>query len=985
MRNLNLDKKELTFADKLLVQKTIEGITDDKYADFNEALIARMEYELNIIINMGFSNYFLIVQDFLSIGRKIGHMPKERLDYLKTHYMEMGIKEMVDYIDADQSMPGLTIGPGRGSAAGSLVAYLLGITSIDPIKNGLLFERFLNPERVSMPDIDSDLSKSDFDYGVRDIVIEYVSKKYQHDGICGITTPSTLAARAAIKAIARIYGSKKIKKMSEVKKLSQAEEDQIKSEYLKLGDLINTVVPKEPNTTFFGKISDKSDATVDDALRNKFRDNQDAMDIITMAEKLEGVSVNFGRHACGIIISDNGDVGEYAPLMMDTDSGTYKIQMDAEQAEAKGFLKMDFLGLKNLNIITMVLREIYENYGIKLDALHLPKTGEIAGRPIRNVYSDVFSAGLTNAVFQFESAGMKKMLKKFGPESFDDIVLLVACYRPGPMQYLEGIISRKHGRPTALTALDRIKECHDIVAPTYGAIVYQEQVQQVFRNLAGYSLGQADNVRRAMGHKKMDILVKEEDAFLHGDASRNIKGCEANGINLTDAAELFSNMIDFAKYAFNKSHAAAYAETAYITAWLKANFPTEFYASTLNFTDAKKMPGLIAEAAKFGVVVKGPDINMSQNIFSGKGNEIYFGFSGIKGIGASAEDVAGPYKSIPDFLLRSSLSDSTIGTLIDVGAFDRFCACRTAVKDSVAFALNFREIIRKKTKDIARFKEMLSDVNNGIELDRKKYKITTKGLPGKANLEKKISEAEEAIEENRDAIKGMIIPQGMADDKDANFAKEKELLGMYVSGHPLDLYGTPEEYRCQPIGDLEVPDEKSTSFTRIFGMVTGLTIRQRKSDGADMAFFTLEDKTGSIDVKCFTEQYTLFGNMIKEGVPLILVGNIKVDDSNNQKKSGADNTSDERDDSQEEVNLEFILSKKNLSVCNVAQKQVPYCISIEGTEKWEDAKSEIVKYQIKNGHALYVFNETTKSLGTCPYCVSDDILHNEHLNITVKN
>lgn len=543
-RELVIEKKDLSSVDKLLIKKSIDGIPW-RYKLFDEDKTKRLEYELNTIINMGFSDYFLVVQDFLDTGRKIGHMPDERIDYLKTHIYDMTLQEMHDYIEADQSYPGMTVGPGRGSAAGSIVAYLLGITNIDPIENGLLFERFLNVERVSMPDIDSDYSKSEFAYGVRDMVIESAVKKYGRNAICGIATPSTLAARGAIKELGRIAGAKKIYELGLKDKSPEAEK--IKKDYLNIVSQIQKFVPTTPGTTFLGKLDpdDQNSLTLSEMLHSEFANSPVHLEIIKMAEKLEGVNINYGMHACGKIVYPGDIRNEYA-LMKDAESGIWKLQIDAEKAEEAGLLKIDFLGLKNLNIITKTARLIYKNYGINLDLDNIPEDPK--------VYKNIFAKANTYSVFQFESPGMRNMLKRFGPEKFSDIVLLVACYRPGPLKYLDSIIKRKHGKNVGSdSAIMKIKEIHSIVESTYFAIVYQEQVQQVFRTLAGYSLGQADLVRRAMGHKKMDVLVAERQAFLYGDTKRNIKGCQANGIDIDEANRLFDDMLDFAKYAFNKS------------------------------------------------------------------------------------------------------------------------------------------------------------------------------------------------------------------------------------------------------------------------------------------------------------------------------------------------------------------------------------------------------------------------------------------------
>lgn len=962
-----IHKNPLSDVDLLLICKTAEGYAEkyesEKHKTGNDKIVFDVAYELNIIVTMKFSDYFMVVQDFLDVGRRIGYMPESRIEYLSKNCYQMTTKEMNDYINEDQSMPGLTIGPGRGSAAGSKVAFCLGITSIDPVANDLLFERFLNPERVSMPDIDSDLSKSEFEYGVRDIVIEYVSKKYGKDGICGIAVPSTLAARAAVKNVARIEGERELANIEKTTGKKPENEKDITGKYLDLGARINKVIPADPKITFMGKYGkdDTDNRSVDDVLRTTFAEDPDALRIIDIAEKLEGTNINFGRHACGIIISDNGDIGSYAPLMHDPEGTGWKIQLNAEQAEAAGLLKMDFLGLKNLNIITKTARAIFKNKGIKLDLQNLPQDPE--------VYKKVFSYGLTDAVFQLESPGMKSMLKRFEPETFSDIVLLVACFRPGPMKYLKNIIDRKHGKQTAETAIDKIPQLTDIVAPTYGAIVYQEQVQQIFRKAAGYSLGQADNVRRAMGHKKMDILIAEKESFLHGDASRNIVGCEKNGIDVKLAEQLFEDMTDFAKYAFNKSHAAAYATTAYITAYLKLRYPAEFYASVFNFVDTSKFSDLINEAKKFNVEVKAPDIIHSENSFSGSENTIYFGFSGIKGIGTAMEGVDTKCASIADFILKNNVSASTIETLNRVGAFSCFCNNRNAISKVIPDFMAGKETINKKNKQLSIIYAELEDLNNGVPLDREKYKITTKNLPSKASLEKKVQAAKEAISEAEEQVRGVNVPVNMfVDNIDENIKNERDLLGTYISAHPLDPYGTAAMYNCTPLGDLYMSDEDVAANpkgidTTVFGIITDYRIRNRKKDGAKLAFFTLEDQTGTVKVNCFTNQFEKYGDVLDNDVVVLLKGTLKVSDEKNS----------------DESTYEFTIGKNN-GVQIVRKKLSPYTVVVNGIDGWVKKDREIIyQFSNPNGHPILVYDTDTGKISRTRINVSENILEDHRL------
>ena len=948
MRDLVINKKNLSEADSLLIQKCLENT--GKYSVFDEEKIVRMEYELNVIIDMGFSDYLLIVQDFLDVGRRVGFMPDDRIEYLKQHVGEMSIDEMNTYINEDQSYPGMTIGPGRGSAAGSEVTYLLGITNVEPIENKLLFERFLNPERVSMPDIDSDMSKSEFEYGVRDIVIEYVTKKYGKNAVCGIATPSTLAARAAVRNIARIAGEKAIAEKN------PENPDKVKKEYYRLGDRINYVVPTDPKTSFRMILDESTGETLLDRLHKEFENEPAALEIIDMAAKVEGLNINFGMHACGKIIFP-GDIREHYALMKDVDSGIWKLQMGAEEAESSGLLKMDFLGLKNLNIITKTARLIYKNLGIKLDCYNFPQDPE--------VYKEVFSKGKTFSVFQFESDGMRNMLKRFGPENFDDIVLLVACYRPGPLQYLDGIIARKHHREVGKdSALMHIKEIEEIVQPTYFAIVYQEQVQQIFQVLAGYSLGQADLVRRAMGHKKIDVLEKERESFLHGDKERGIIGCEANGIDLGYAEQLFEDMMDFARYAFNRSHAAAYATVAYATAYLKYHYPTEFYTSVLEFADIDKYPQLVAEAKDFGVTVHGPDIERSENRFTGKNSNIYFGLSKVKGVGTLPKVEKSSLKSIGEFMIQTNFSESVIKTLVEVGAFDQKINNRAALLAVLPDYFLEKSVITKKEKEIVNYRDMLSDLEQGLELGRKKYKITTKSLPDKKKILAKIADAEDKIREAKENIRQTIVPcERIADDKDWNLARELELLGMYASGHPLDAYGAPQDHQCMPIADLRVDTDKTANNQSIFGLVSKCRNVKQKSNGKDMCFFTLSDQTGDVDCCCFASSFALCGHVIHEGAILKLHGKAT-------KRRGA------------EDGCQFVLDNKVNAALPICDKVGDYYIRIHGIENWAQTRTHIMTYLTSSGHPVFLYDEDTGALYRISgFRATDAMLRDSSLNV----
>lgn len=956
-------KKAEKRADQILIDKTMEGVRK-LYPGFDRdpGLQKRVDYELETIMDMGFTDYFLIVQDFLDVARKAGHMPAERLASLKEKMGKMTPEEMLAYIEADMSMPGMTVGLGRGSAAGSVVAYALGITSIDPIPNGLLFERFLNPERVSMPDVDSDFSKSEFPYGVRDIAISYVTAKYGQDGVCGITTPGTMAAKAAVNDVARVLGDKKAYELYGNDKTQHAmERRKIAKDYMNLASRITGFIPDDPKVGFKKPISKDDETILSDFLKEKFSGKKAELEIIQMAEMLEGVNKQYGKHACGIVIADNGDIGEYAPLMWDANKDPqksgWKIQLDGAWVEKAGFLKMDFLGLKNLNIITMAVRDIYKNHGEYVEPLHLPQDVD--------VYSKVFSRGLTNAVFQFESPGMKKMLTQFKPSSFEDITLLVACFRPGPMKYLDGIIARKHGRAAAETAVSRIAGYHEgfreIVEPTYFAPVYQEQVMQIFR-LAGYSMGGADNVRRAMGKKKLDKLEAERTRFIYGDEARGIAGAIKSGIKETDAVALFDELIDFASYGFNKSHAAAYAMTAYITAWLKLRYPTEFYAAILNCNKVEKFPPFISEAKSFGVTVKGPDVNVSKPEFYGKDGVIYFGLSGIKGMGKDAALVRNDCCSIADFIMESGLNKAKITALARTGAFDRFCSNRTALIKRLPVFLGYLSKekngpgpLKKAQKDLENAEGMLKDLKAGADI-RTKYKIKTKSLPTEKSLEEKVSALTQEVEELKTAMRGEIIPTvWVKDDIQENLRYEKELLGMYVSGHPLDAYGTAADHNAVSISDATVGEYKA-----VFGMITSFkdTVSRSNTDN-HLAFFTIEDTDGvSIECAMFSKSYAANESVIKElsaacsasETPAVVLKGKK------QVKKGAAVSQSSEEDEQEEETYQFILSDYEKAIQIVTAELEPFVVEVDGIEEYAGVLEKLLPYKDEAGHEVRFYN-----------------------------
>lgn len=765
---------------------------------WDQAHIDRMESELEMIHGMGFDNYHLVVQDYLNYGRKLGYDCPEGVGY--------------------------TIGPGRGSAVGSLVCYLLGITDLDPIKYNLFFERYLNPERVSMPDIDADFANC-----IRDKVIDYERELYGEEGVCGVTTKGTLKIKAAILLAGRVNPDTH-DNVSKVR-------------------MISKMVPKDAKT--FNDPADKNDpskGTVKDKMLEIFKGSPVERQIIEDAASIEGLTVSFGRHAAAVILSDTGDVSDQVALMYT--KGNWAVQCVKEEAEANvGLLKMDFLGLINLDIITEALRKIYRNTGRRID-MHLDITFD------DEVFKDIFYTGNTDAVFQFSSEGMKQMLRDFKPSSFEDLILLVAAYRPGPMQYLADIIAVKHGRKKAEYSIPQLKP---ILEGTYGKTVYQEQVQEIFKQLAGYSLGQADLVRRAMSKKKFKELEKEREAFLHGDTARKIKGCVANGINEAAANKLFDEMMDFASYAFNKSHAAAYAYIAYQTAWFKHYYKAEYMASVMENSKYEKLPTYIFNARNMGLTIALPDINESDYGFKAKDDTIKIGFKAMKGVGdIDAEAILeerkkGRYSSLLSFINRTDVSKTSLEALVAGGAFDSFNGNRRAVLECL-------------TK-LKMYKKKIIDTEEKVDGAAEAYKAdaTSKNKTKLKNARNSL----ELLKEEMKAISDTIFDRPAYEDQIGKLTAEKEVLGAFVSDHPINGYKISKD--TMKIGDINNPERE----VKLCGLVTDYRKLVTKKTGEEFCAFTLDDGTGTIDVTVFSKAFREIGPYIAENSVISIVGSVK--------------------------------------------------------------------------------------------------------------
>ncbi|GAA0266071.1 DNA polymerase III subunit alpha [Faecalicatena contorta] len=731
-----------------------EGL-ERHYDEPPQELRERLEYELNTIKNMGYVDYFLIVWDFIK--------------YAKDH--------------------GIAVGPGRGSAAGSIVSYCLEITNIDPIRYQLLFERFLNPERVSMPDIDVD-----FCYERRQEVIDYVVRKYGKDRVVQIVTFGTLAARGVIRDVGRVMD------------LPYA-----------FVDTIAKMIPTELNITI-----DKA-LKMNPELRKTYETDEQVKYLIDMSKRLEGLPRHSSMHAAGVVISQKS-VDEYVPLSRAQD-GSITTQFTMTTLEELGLLKMDFLGLRTLTVIQNAVGMVkHKNPELDMDRIDYND---------KNVL-DYIGTGKTDGIFQLESAGMKSFMKELKPHSLEDIIAGISLYRPGPMDFIPQYI---RGKNDAGSITYDCPQLEPILAPTYGCIVYQEQVMQIVRDLAGYTLGRSDLLRRAMSKKKGDVMQKERQTFVYGDEESGVPGCVANGIDEKTANKIYDEMIDFAKYAFNKSHAAAYAVVSYQTAYLKYYYPVEFMAALM--TSVIENPSKVAEyiytCRQMDIRILPPDINRGVADFSVDEGNIRYGLAAIKSVGkpvieaiAADRKEFGPFKNLEDFISRMSVKDSlnkrVIENFIKAGALDGLGGTR---KQFMSIYVQIVDHVNQEKKYAMTGQMTLFDLVDDEQKSEFEIKLPDVGEYTKENL----------------------------------LAFEKEVLGIYISGHPLEeeeekwrrsISATTADF--QPDEETGIPKVRDGAKEIIGGMITDKTVKNTRNNQM-MAFLTLEDLLGTVEVVVFPRDY----------------------------------------------------------------------------------------------------------------------------------
>ena len=772
-----------------------EGLME-RYPKNHDELLPQLDYELSVIQKMGYVDYFLIVWDFINFAR--------------TH--------------------GIPVGPGRGSAAGSLVSYTTGITNIDPIRYNLLFERFLNPERVTMPDIDID-----FCYERRGEVIDYVVEKYGKDCVTQIVTFGTLAARGVIRDVGRVMDLP-----------------------YNFCDTIAKNIPNELNITI-----DKA-LVMNPELRAMYESDQQVRALIDMSKRLEGLPRHTSMHAAGVVISQKA-MDEYVPLSRGSD-GTITTQFVMTTIEELGLLKMDFLGLRTLTVIKDAADLVEKNHGVRIDVDHIDYIGE-RDENVRLIdYNDKkvldsIGTGKCEGIFQLESAGMKNFMKELKPQSLEDIIAGISLYRPGPMDFIPKYIKGKN-ESGSITYV--CKELEPILEPTYGCIVYQEQVMQIVQNLAGYTMGQADNIRRAMSKKKQYVIDAERQNFVYGNEEQGIKGCVNNGISEQAANEIYDSMVDFAKYAFNKSHAAAYAVVAYQTAYFKYYYPVEFMAALMTsvIDNARKVSEYIYTCRQMGIKVLPPDINEGEGTFSPSAEGIRYGMYAIKSIGRPVINqileerrANGKYTTLQSFLERVSgreVNKRAVENLIKAGACD--CLDGNRQQMMQVFPMLMDNLAQEKKTSMAGQMSLFDLVS---EEEKEAYKVQYPNVP--------------------------------EFKKEIKLGFEKEVLGIYLSGHPLEEYEekwkkntsavTSDFLLDEETGEVKIRDNQSVT---IGGMITEKTIKYTKNNKT-MAFLTVEDLFGTVEVVVFPRDYEKYHSYLMEDEKVFISGHANVEEDKNGK------------------------------------------------------------------------------------------------------
>jgi DNA polymerase-3 subunit alpha len=731
----------------------------------------RLDYEMSVIEKMGYVDYFLIVADFIRWAKE----------------------------------QGIPVGPGRGSGAGSIAAYCMHITEIDPMQYALIFERFLNPERVSMPDFDTDFCQER-----RGEVIDYVTRKYGKDRVAQIVTFGTMAARGAVRDVARALN------------MSYAE-----------ADVVAKAIPNELHMTL------ELALTKNPKLKKMYDEDPRVKKLIDTARDIEGMPRNTSTHAAGVVITAR-PVSDYVPLARNED--TIVTQFTMTTIEELGLLKMDFLGLRNLTVIDDAERQIR-----RIDP----------GFSMKNVPDDdpetfaMLGEGKTSGVFQLESTGITGVCVQMKPQSIEDMTAIVALYRPGPMESIPKFIQSKH-HPETISYIT--PQLQPILEVTYGCIVYQEQVIEIFRKLGGYTLGQADNMRRAISKKKQNVIVQERQAFVYGDPARGIPGALANGVSEAAAQKIYDEILDFANYAFNKAHAVCYAKVSYDTAWLKCHWPRQYMAALMTsmLSDTEKVAGYIADCREMGIPLAPPDVNRSEDVFTVEGDSIRFGLGAVKNVGrglirkmTAEREIGGPFTGLTDFCKRLSdteINRRTVENLIRCGAMDSFGLRRSQL--------------------LAIYEPLMGWLTSQ----------TRRNLSGQVGLFDGLEDKESDL--------GIPVPEIPELELFELLNGEKQTTGLYISGHPMDQYRKALR-RTKAVAVRQVTGEDSPfrdgETVTVCGIVQSVVTKTTRNSSL-MAYVTLEDDTGSLEVLVFPAALARFEELLKEGAALALEGRVSLRD-----------------------------------------------------------------------------------------------------------
>ena len=731
----------------------------------------RLDYEMGVIEKMGYVDYFLIVADFIRWAKE----------------------------------QGIPVGPGRGSGAGSIAAYCMHITEIDPMQYALIFERFLNPERVSMPDFDTDFCQER-----RGEVIDYVTRKYGKDRVAQIVTFGTMAARGAVRDVGRALN------------MSYAETD-----------VVAKAIPNELHITL------ELALTKNPLLKKMYDEDPKVKRLIDTARDIEGMPRNTSTHAAGVVITAR-PVSDYVPLARNED--TVVTQFTMTTIEELGLLKMDFLGLRNLTVIDDAEKQIRRS---------------VPGFSMKSVRDDdpetfaMLGEGKTSGVFQLESSGITGVCVQMKPQSIEDMTAIVALYRPGPMESIPKFIQSKHHPETISYITPQLKP---ILNVTYGCIVYQEQVIEIFRKLGGYTLGQADNMRRAISKKKQNVIVQERQAFVYGDAGRGIPGAVANGVPEQAAQQIYDEILDFANYAFNKAHAVCYAKVSYDTAWLKCHYPRQYMAALMTsmLSDTEKVAGYIADCREMGIGLLPPDVNRSEDVFTVEGENIRFGLGAVKNVGrglirkmTAEREANGPFTGISDFCRRmgeTELNKRAVENLIKCGAMDCFGLRRSQL--------------------LAVYEPVMGWISSR----------------NKRNLSGQVSFFD-SLDDREDDM-SVQIPDIPELDLFELLTQEKQTTGLYISGHPMDKFrrdlGRTDAVPIRRITGEESPFRDGDSVT-ICGIIQTVTQKTTRSNSM-MAYVTLEDDSASIETLVFSSVLSRSEALLRPGVPAALVGRVSLRD-----------------------------------------------------------------------------------------------------------